>query len=212
MGFLSKPSSSSTLNHHEPHNPNEYMDLSSHFNDDSSPYIPSGSQKSEATPVSQTRSMGNGFHNHPVELPAPPSEPVCLETAPMNNQQETPDERIYNNSQALLGSTVTASPLPPPVSTSLVESQKQEALNRPSPKAANDEGDLETSALPINPTLRESGTSSGPPAIHLQLSIQSRTVWISHGQRPPMTRMILNPHLCPSALLSVLLGVLPLDR
>ncbi|KAJ5598646.1 hypothetical protein N7537_008730 [Penicillium hordei] len=165
MGFLSKPSSSSTLNHHEPHNPNEYMDLSSHFNDDSSPYIPSGSQKSEATPVSQTRSMGNGFHNHPVELPAPPSEPVCLETAPMNNQQETPDERIYNNSQALLGSTVTASPLPPPVSTSLVESQKQEALNRPSPKAANDEGDLETSALPINPTLRESGTSSGPPAI-----------------------------------------------
>ncbi|KAJ5201146.1 hypothetical protein N7449_005949 [Penicillium cf. viridicatum] len=165
MGFPSKPSSSSTLNHHEPHNPNEYMDFPSHFNDGSSPYLPSDSQKPEATPVSQIRSMGNGFHNHPVELPALPHEPVYLETALMNNQQDTPDELIYNNSRALPSSTVTAPPLPPPVSISIVESQKQEALNRPSPKAANDEGDLETSALPINPTLRDSGTSSGPQAI-----------------------------------------------
>ncbi|OQD93214.1 hypothetical protein PENSOL_c034G06997 [Penicillium solitum] len=164
-GFPSKPSSSSTLNHHEPHNPNEYMDFSSHFNDGSSPYLPSDSQKPEVAPVSQTRSMGNGFRNHPVELPALPNEPVYLETAPMNNQQEIPDESTYNNSRALLGSTVTSPPLPPPVNTSLVDSQKQEALNRPNPKAVNDEGDLETSALPINPTLRDSGTSSGPQAI-----------------------------------------------
>ncbi|KAJ5933122.1 hypothetical protein N7516_007611 [Penicillium verrucosum] len=161
-GFPSKPSSSSTLNHHEPHNPNEYMDFSSHFNDGSSPCLPSDNQKPEATPVSQTRSMGNGFHNHPVELPALPNKSVYLETAPVDNQQETSDEPIYNNSRAFLGSTVTAPPLSPPVSTSLVKSQKQEALNRPSPRAVNDEGDLETSALPINPTLRDSGTSVGP--------------------------------------------------
>lgn len=166
MGFPSKPSSSSTLNHHEPHNHDEYMDFSRHFNDDSSPYLPSDSQKPEAIPVSETRSMGNGFHNHPVEPPAFPNEPGYLENAPMNNQQETDDEPTNNNSRALLSSAITAPPPPTPqVSTSLLESQKQGALNRPSPKAANDEGDLETPAMPINPTLRDSGTSSGNQAI-----------------------------------------------
>ncbi|KGO57786.1 hypothetical protein PEX1_059810 [Penicillium expansum] len=165
MGFPSKPSSSSTLNHHEPHNHDEYMDFSRHFDDGSSPYVPSDSQEPEATPVYQTQSMGNGFHNHPVGPPAFSDEPVSLETAPMSNQQETTNEPIYNNSVALPSSEITAPLLPPPVSTSLVESQNQEARNRPCPKPANDEGDLETSALPINPTLRDSGTSNDTLAI-----------------------------------------------
>ncbi|KAI3232179.1 hypothetical protein DTO012A9_4172 [Penicillium roqueforti] len=160
MGFSSKPSSSSTLNHHEPHSHDEYMDFSRQFNDGSSLYPPSYSQNPEAAPVSQTRSMDNGFHNQPVELSAFPNEPVYLESAPMNNQQETPNEPTYRR-----GSPITAPPLPPPVSTCLAESQNQKALNPPSPRAANDEGKLEASALPINPTLRDSSTSSGTQAI-----------------------------------------------
>ncbi|KAJ5831505.1 Activated [Penicillium chrysogenum] len=158
MGFPSKPSSSSTLNHHEPHDHDEYMDFSRHFNDGSLPYVPSACQDPEATPVSQTRSMGNGFRDHQVESPAFPNEPVCLESASTNNQRGEP---ICNDSRALLGSAITTPSLPHPVSTSLVESQKHDALNRPSPKVADDEGDLGISALPINPTLRDSGTSSG---------------------------------------------------
>ncbi|KGO73212.1 hypothetical protein PITC_003000 [Penicillium italicum] len=167
MGFPSKPSSSSTLNHHEPHNHDKYIDFSGHFDEGLSPYLPSDSQKPEATPVPQTRSTGNGFHNHPVRPTALSNEPVSLETAPMDNQQETHDEPVYNNSRALHGSEITAPLLPAPVSTSLVESQNQDALARPCPKPANDEGDLETSALPINPTLRDSSTSSDTHAIPL---------------------------------------------
>ncbi|CAG8162362.1 unnamed protein product [Penicillium nalgiovense] len=162
MGFSSKPSSSSTLNHHEPRDHDEYMEFSRRFNDGSLPHLSSTHQDPEATLVSQTRSMGNGFHDHQVEPPAFPNEPVCLENAPTNNQR---DEPICNNSRALLGSAITAPPLPHPVSTSLVESQKHETLKRPSsPKAASDEGDLEISSLPINPTLRDSVTSSGNQA------------------------------------------------
>ncbi|CAG8146800.1 hypothetical protein PENNAL_c0006G02734 [Penicillium nalgiovense] len=162
MGFSSKPSSSSTLNHHEPRDHDEYMEFSRRFNDGSLPHLSSAHQDPEATLVSQTRSMGNGFHDHQVEPPAFPNEPVCLENAPTNNQR---DEPICNNSRALLGSAITAPPLPHPVSTSLAESQKHETLKRPSsPKAASDEGDLEISSLPINPTLRDSVTSSGNQA------------------------------------------------
>ncbi|KAJ5972961.1 uncharacterized protein N7479_002879 [Penicillium vulpinum] len=166
MGFPSKPSSSSTLNHHEPHNHDEYMDFSRHFNDGSSPYLASDSQNPEATPVSETRPIGSGFHNHPGEPPAFQNEPVHLRNVPVDNQQETTNEPTYNhNSRASLGSAITAPLLPPSVSESLVESQKQEALNQPRPEAANDNGDLETSALPINPTLRDSVTSSSTQAI-----------------------------------------------
>ncbi|KAJ5375674.1 hypothetical protein N7517_007680 [Penicillium concentricum] len=165
IGFPSKPSSSSTLNHHEPHNHDEYMDISRHSNDGSLPYLPSDSQNPEAIPVSQTRSMGNGIHNHPVEPPAFPDEPVYLESAPMKNQQKTSDGPTHNNARASVGSAITAPPHPLQVSESLIDSQKQEVLNRPSPKAANDEGGLETSALPINPTLRDSNTSSSSRTI-----------------------------------------------
>ncbi|KAJ5822589.1 hypothetical protein N7447_004929 [Penicillium robsamsonii] len=165
MEFPSKPSSSSTLNHHEPQNHDEYMDISRHSNDNSLPYLRSDSPNPEATTVSQTKSMANGFHNHPVEPPAFPHEPVYLESAPVNNQRKIYDGPTHDNSRALFGSTITAPPHPPPVSESLVESQKQEVLNRPSPKTTNDEGDLETSALPINPTLRDSGTSTGSRVI-----------------------------------------------
>ncbi|KAJ5437516.1 hypothetical protein N7445_006060 [Penicillium cf. griseofulvum] len=163
MGFSSKPSSSSTLNHHEPHNHDEYVNLSGHFNYDSSPYLPSDSQNPQAT-FSQTRSTGNGVHNYPAEPPAFPNEPVYLESDPMNNQQKTPDELTYNNPGGVLGPAIAPS-IQAPLSASLIESQKQEALNQPNPKAANDEGDLETSALPINPTLRGSGIPSGTQAI-----------------------------------------------
>jgi hypothetical protein len=165
MGFSSKPSSSSTLNHHEPHNHDEYLDLSRNFNYDSSIYLPSNSQHLEATPVSQTRSTGNGVHNHSLEPPAFPNEPVYLESNPVNSQQETTDELTHNNPGSVLGSAITAPPLRAPVSASLIESQKQESLNQPSPKAANAEGDLETSALPINPSLRDSSISGGTQAI-----------------------------------------------
>ncbi|CAI7601731.1 unnamed protein product [Penicillium glandicola] len=165
MGFPSKPSSSSTLNHDEPHSHDEYMDFSPHFNDPSLPYLPSDSQNPETIPVSQTRSMDNGFYSHPVEPPVFPNEPIYLENPPMDNQQETTDKRTYNDFRDLLNSPPTAPPPKPPVNTSIVESPKQEALSRPSPKSANDEGDLEKSALPINPTLRDSGTSSGSQEI-----------------------------------------------
>ncbi|KXG50494.1 uncharacterized protein PGRI_069850 [Penicillium griseofulvum] len=165
MGFSSKPSSSSTLNHHEPHSHDEYVDLSRNFNYGSSIYLPSNSQNLEATPVSQTRSAGNGFHSHPLKPSAFPDEPAYLESDPGNNQQETPDELTPNDPGSVLGSAITAPPLRSPVSASLIESQKQESLNRPSPKAANDEGDLETSILPINPTVRDSSISSGTQAI-----------------------------------------------
>ncbi|CAG8896885.1 unnamed protein product [Penicillium egyptiacum] len=180
MEFPSKPSSSSTLNHHEPQNNDEYMDFSRHFNDGSLPYLPSASQNPEATPVSQTRSMGNGFHDHQVELPAFQNEPVCLGNARTNTQRYRP---TCNNSR--LGSAITAPPLPDPVGTSLVESQKREALNRPSPKAANDEGDLEISALPINPTLRNSRTSSGNQAIPFSTTPSS----IRHANQDGMDQL-----------------------
>ncbi|KAG0160646.1 hypothetical protein PDIDSM_8176 [Penicillium digitatum] len=200
MGFSSKPSSSSTLNHHESHNHYEYIEFPRHFDDGSSPYH-SDSQRPEDTLVFQIRSMGNGFHSHTLEPPVFSNKSNSLETAPMNNQQETPDQPIYNDSRALVSTEITAPPLPE-VSISLVESQDQEALNRPFPKPANDEVDLETSALPISPTFRDyaiahiiisvplgttyqpyfpffwsfyrcTGTTSSPNSLPVQLSTQN---------------------------------------
>ncbi|QQK45256.1 Serine/threonine/tyrosine-protein kinase [Penicillium digitatum] len=182
MGFSSKPSSSSTLNHHESHNHYEYIEFPRHFDDGSSPYH-SDSQRPEDTLVSQIRSMGNGFHSHTLEPPVFSNKSNSLETAPMNNQQETPDQPIYNDSRALVSTEITAPPLPE-VSISLVESQDQEALNRPFPKPANDEVDLETSALPISPTFRDYGTSSDNQAIHFSTGPSSIKHTNQEGDQP----------------------------
>ncbi|KAJ5464034.1 hypothetical protein N7475_007169 [Penicillium sp. IBT 31633x] len=157
-GFSSKPSSSSTLNHHEPHNHDQYMDFSLHNDDQSPPCLPFDSQSLEATSFPQTRSMGDGFHNHPAQPPAFQEELAYLEGVPVDFQQGESNGQAYDHSSsALLG---TATTVPPPLPTQPhVERQKEGHLTQASPNTDIEECDLAASALPINPTLREFGAS-----------------------------------------------------
>ncbi|KAJ5123947.1 uncharacterized protein N7515_007772 [Penicillium bovifimosum] len=153
MGFSSKPSSTSTLNHDEPHNHGEYMDYC-RIHDESSPH-PLDNQNLESAPVSHEISMGNGLHNDRLEPSALPDEQPYHGNYTMDHQRETAREPSYDELPAMPNSKITT-PTPPAVNP-LAEPQRQQVLNRPIPKAGN-EADLVTSVLPINPTLRDSRT------------------------------------------------------
>jgi serine/threonine protein kinase len=151
MGFSSKPSSTSTLNHDEQHNHGEYMDYSCRINDESSPYPPFDNQNLQSDPGSHEIPMGNGFHDHRLEPSTLPGERPYNGNYTMDNQRETAREPSYDQTPAMLSSHITTPT--PPVAKSHAEPQRQQVLNRPIPKTGNDAGDLVTSALPINPTL-----------------------------------------------------------
>ncbi|KAJ5173668.1 uncharacterized protein N7500_001599 [Penicillium coprophilum] len=208
MDFSSKPSSSSTLNHHEPQSHDGYTDISGHFNNGPLPYLPFNSESLEATPVSQTRSMDNGFYGHPMESQALPDESVCLESSCMNNQLKTSDGATHKSPRASLDSAITAPPHPPPVSESLVESQQREVLKLPSPEAANDEGDLETSALPINPTLRDCDTSSDSQTVPFSITPSS----INHASQDNLDQRCAKPTNDNDNLESSVLPISPTFR
>ncbi|KAJ5780231.1 hypothetical protein N7457_005391 [Penicillium paradoxum] len=168
-GFSSKPSSSSTLNHHESHNHDTYMDLPGKSNDQSLPSPSYDNQNQEAASIAQTRSVGNGFHDYPIDPPAYLDEPQHLENVTPNNQQEAPNGPIHDHPPTWIGSVITTHAFP---ATRYVSgSQIQESQNQESPRA-DDMCDLETSALPINPTLcdpvtltmAKSATSSSVPS------------------------------------------------
>ncbi|KAJ5554856.1 hypothetical protein N7535_007300 [Penicillium sp. DV-2018c] len=153
MGFSSKPSSTSTLNHDGPHNHGEYMDYSCRIHDESLPYPAHDNPNLESVPDSHEI---NGLQNHPLGPSALADEQSYHGHYTMGHQRETAHELSYDEIPAMVSSNITTPT--PPITDALAESQRKRELNPLIPNASNDAGDLVTSTLPINPTLRDCRT------------------------------------------------------
>ncbi|KAJ6059574.1 hypothetical protein N7444_003213 [Penicillium canescens] len=170
--YPSKPSSSSTLNHHEPHNPHGYMDVSDHSSRDFVPDLSRENPEQEILPVLQTTisPTSNGFHdqNPKLEEPGLSDEVVFLDDALLHNQQSyakqpltastrdqpQTDEHISHTTPSIIPSP-TEPPLKEPADQSCAKSTDTKPTS-PALSSAIPPSSLILSALPINPAF-------GPP-------------------------------------------------
>ncbi|KAJ6154056.1 hypothetical protein N7485_012425 [Penicillium canescens] len=170
--YPSKPSSSSTLNHHEPHNPHGYMDVSDHSSRDFVPDLSRENLEQEILPVLQTTisPTSNGFHdqNPKLEEPGLSDEVVFLDDALLHNQQSyakqpltastrdqpQTDEHISHTTPSIIPSP-TEPPLKEPADQSCAKSTDTKPTS-PALSSAIPPSSLILSALPINPAF-------GPP-------------------------------------------------
>ncbi|KAJ5333889.1 uncharacterized protein N7506_007672 [Penicillium brevicompactum] len=193
--FSSKPSSSSTLNHHESNN-DEYNH--SRYTDEQSHYEPWGNQSSEAVPVSHDTPGSNmaTTMNQPVYAKPPTN------TQPPSSRMSTGS--TTESHRDLPVSEITTSPLKVPLSIP----QPQDEL-----QSTTKEDLLSSSCLTINPALSSSQISEGhqnaptttiPPSTptkrnDLDQPKTTNTVAPFTGQSPAMSLLTSASSISPKA-------------
>ncbi|CAG7959897.1 unnamed protein product [Penicillium olsonii] len=156
--FSSKPSSSSTLNHHDTPNKEEYIDYSRYS--DKPPYHTPQKQENEAIPASHEAS-GENLRAQPAEPLAALDEPASANA--LTRGQQPPATRNMSTGSTsqrpqdlptpanVTGSATTASKL----------TSKPQGANQPDQKETKEEDNLKLSCLSINPALASPQTPQG---------------------------------------------------
>ncbi|KAJ5753486.1 uncharacterized protein N7511_007639 [Penicillium nucicola] len=166
--YPSKPSSSSTLNHHESHDAHGYLD--DRPSRDFVPDLSRGNTEPEIVPVSQTTitPTSNGFYDYTMEEPELSDEVVYLDDALLHDQQTfgnqpltalTPDQPQPDEHTTHITSSTTPPPTGPPHKETASQSHAKSTdivPTSPAPPSALQPSSLILSALPINPAF-------GPP-------------------------------------------------
>ncbi|KAJ5881575.1 uncharacterized protein N7529_000247 [Penicillium soppii] len=205
MGFPSQPSSSSTLNH-SPNNDEYY----SRYSDDQPPqYLPSENRDFEAPSVSHATTLrSNGFQNDPVELPTPTDETLSRQNAPMNNQQSIAQDISTGSTNEHTPNLPGSANTTPTVNQTPPKPSKQDNLNRPSKRAANNEDLLTSSCLAINPALSSHETShSTQPTPSLMLPPSTPPMKRDSSNQPSAKNAnTMTPFTGPSASNSSTIG------
>lgn len=186
--FSSKPSSSSTLNHHDSPNNDDYPD----YSDEPSYYIPTEPQETLAAPMSQNPSRTDTFPDHPMELSAAPHEPYPKALRDHSSNQNGSTGSTHQHPRGLPfpkepAPTTTLPPTTPP---------KREDHILLSSKTTKEEELLTSSCLAINPAL-SSGSShlphnapsaSIPPFTPTKRADSDGTCTMNTTTKPALTR------------------------
>ncbi|OQD78859.1 hypothetical protein PENANT_c075G00941 [Penicillium antarcticum] len=175
--YPSKPSSSSTLNHHEPHDPHGYMD--GHPSRDFVPGLSRENPEPEILPASQTTitPTSNDFHDYKTEELELSDEVVYLDDALLHDHQTfanqplttpTPDHHQTDERASHIASPSIPPTEPPRKDTGIQLYAKGTDIkpSSPAPSSAVLPSSLILSALPINPAF---GPPSTPSSQHTSL-------------------------------------------
>ncbi|CAI7595279.1 unnamed protein product [Penicillium bialowiezense] len=157
--FSSKPSSSSTLNHHESNN-DEYRN-NPRYTDEQSHHEPWENQSSEAVPVSHNTPRNNVSHGHPANLSANMDDTVYAK--PSKDSQQPPTYRNMSTGStnqhhrdfSMPENDATSAKQPP---FTPLKPQDGHRLNQ---KPTEEEDLLSSSCLTINPALSSPQISDG---------------------------------------------------